>query len=319
MKRQIVTNKPECKVTKTHTKSVRNTKSAYDGANKASFSHHKPECRQHYDSISMLKARSYPNFCVIGAGNGGSAMAGHLAIMGFDVALWNRTEARLAEVKRRGGIELAGAVEGFGRIELATTDIQEAVYEADVIMVVTPATAHAHVAEILAPYLKPDQTIILNPGRTGGALEFVNTLEQFDAAEGVVVAEAQTFLYASRIVKTEGYCKTVIKRIKNSVPLAALPAYLTPQVLNMVRSAFPQFIPADSVLSTSFDNIGAIFHPAAFLLNASRVEQNQKFDYYTEGITPSVTRILEAMDKERVAVAAALGVRTHTAREWLYS
>lgn len=254
-------------------------------------------------------------FCVIGAGNGGLAMAGHLAIMGFDVVLWNRSEGRLEGIRERGGVEVVGAVEGFGKLRLVTTDIGEALSEADVIMVAIPATGHAFIARISAPHLRKGQIVVLNPGRTGGALEFVNTLERYGAADKVTVAEAQTFLYTSRAVSSY---RVLIKRVKNSVPLAALPAYLTPQVLRVVRGALPQFIPADSVLSTSFDNIGAVFHPALLLLNATRIENSQKFDYYTEGVTPTVARILEELDKERVAVAAALGVRAHTAREWLY-
>ena len=45
---------------------------------------------------------------------------------------------------------------------------------------------------------------------------------------------------------------------------------------------------------------------------------NGDFEYYTEGITASVSLILENMDKERIAVAEALGFRAMTAREWLY-
>jgi opine dehydrogenase len=259
--------------------------------------------------------RKSNKFCIIGAGNGGLAMAGHLAIMGVDVTLWNRSEERISDIKQRGGIEVTGAVEGYGRIRLATTDIEEAVSEADVVMVVIPATGHSDVAKAIASYLSSGQIVILNPGRTCGAFEFANTLQTSGVVENVIVAETQTFLYASRTINPY---KVMIKGIKNSVPLASLPAYFTPKVLNTITSVFPQFIPGDSVLSTSFDNIGAIFHPALLLLNASRVEQNQKFDYYIDGATPSVVHILEAMDKERVAVATALGVRTHTAREWLY-
>jgi len=259
--------------------------------------------------------RRSPRFCVMGAGNGGLAMAGHLAIMGFDVILWNRSEERLEGVRKRGGIEVMGAIEGFGRIRTATADVEEALSESDVVMVAIPATGHGYIARISAPYLNPNQIVILNPGRTGGALEFVNILERFEASEGVIIAEAQTFLYASRTVNPY---RVMIRRIKNSVPLAALPAYLTPQVLRVVRKAFPQFVPADTVLNTSFNNIGAVFHPALLLLNTPRVELREKFDYYTEGVTPSVARVLEEIDRERVAVAAALGVRTYTAREWLY-
>jgi opine dehydrogenase len=73
------------------------------------------------------------------------------------------------------------------------------------------------------------------------------------------------------------------------------------------------------VLKTSLDNIGAVFHPAITILNAARIEDTHgDFEYYVEGVTPAVTQVLEAIDGERVAVASALGIRAHTAREWLY-
>jgi opine dehydrogenase len=107
--------------------------------------------------------------------------------------------------------------------------------------------------------------------------------------------------------------------IKNSVPLATLPAYHIVDVLPMIHKAFPQFVPGDNVLKTSLDNIGAVFHPAITILNAARIEDTHgDFEYYVEGVTPAVATVLEAIDRERVEVASALGIRANTAREWLY-
>jgi len=101
--------------------------------------------------------------------------------------------------------------------------------------------------------------------------------------------------------------------------VAALPAYLTPEILKALRPAFPQFVPGGNVLQTSLDNIGAIFHPTVTVLNAARIESTHgDFEYYLEGITPSVARVLERVDEERLAVANALGIRAHRAKEWLY-
>jgi ketopantoate reductase len=64
-------------------------------------------------------------YTVIGAGHGGKAMAAHLAIMGADVALWNRTFDHISVIKKRGGIELEsaeGGPHGFGKLSLVTSD-----------------------------------------------------------------------------------------------------------------------------------------------------------------------------------------------------
>jgi hypothetical protein len=57
-------------------------------------------------------------YCVVGAGHGGMGMAGHLAIMGYPVTLYNRSENHLSGVKWHGGITVEGEVTGFGPIPL---------------------------------------------------------------------------------------------------------------------------------------------------------------------------------------------------------
>ena len=107
--------------------------------------------------------------------------------------------------------------------------------------------------------------------------------------------------------------------IKNTIPVAALPGHRTAELVKTLRQVFTQFVPGDNVLRTSLDNIGAIFHPALTVLNAARIESTRgEFQFYMEGVTPSVAHVLEAMDQERIEVAAALGIRAMSAREWLY-
>jgi opine dehydrogenase len=80
----------------------------------------------------------------------------------------------------------------------------------------------------------------------------------------------------------------------------------------------PEFEIAPNTIYTSFNNIGAVFHPAVLLLNAGRIESSAgKFEFYLEGITPSVARVLEKIDEERCRVMKALGEEPMTAKEWL--
>jgi opine dehydrogenase len=257
-------------------------------------------------------------YTVVGAGHGGKAMAAHLALMGFPVALYNRTPENVAAIKTRGGIELKsyeGGPHGFGPLELVTSDMEEALERAEVIMVVVPSTAHADIARAAAPYLQDGQIVVLNPGRTGGALEFTHVLRECGCQADIVVAEAETLIYASR---SEGPAAARIFRIKEAVGVAALPAIHTGRVLEALSSAYPQFIDGTSVLHTGLNNMGAIFHPALTLLNAGRIESTGgEFQFYIDGVTRSVARVLEALDRERVTVAAALGIRARTALEWL--
>ncbi len=257
-------------------------------------------------------------FAVIGAGHGGKAMAAHLALMGFKVSLYNRTASHIDIIKKRGGIELDGAEgvpHGFGKLERVTSNIGDAIRNVSVIMVVLPSSAHAEVAAAMSPYLKKGQIVVLHPGRTCGALEFSKVIRDAGCKADVTIAEAETFIYAAR---SDGPAAARIFRIKEAIPLAALPATRTQQVLDAINEAYPQFIDGVDVLNTSLNNMGAIFHPALTLLNAGWIEATHgDYQFYIDGVTPSVARMLEVLDRERVTVASALGIRARTALEWL--
>ena len=258
------------------------------------------------------------NYAVIGAGHGGKAMAAHLAMMGFKVSLYNRTESHIEVIKKRGGIELDGdenVPHGFGKLRRATANMSDAIKDAEVIMVVLPSSAHAEVAATMAPHLKDKQIIILHPGRTCGALEFSKVVRDSGCKADVTIAEAETFIYASR---SEGPAAARVFRVKEALPLAALPATRTQMVLDAISEAYPQFFDGIDVLHTSLNNMGAIFHPALTLLNAGWIEATHgDYQFYIDGVTPSVARMLEVLDRERVTVASALGLRARTALEWL--
>ena len=252
---------------------------------------------------------------VIGAGHGGLAMAGHLALMGHKVNLFNRGEERLWGVKSTGSIELTGEVEGFGAVNLATTSMKDAIDGIELIMVVVPAYGHGWLAEQMAPHLVDGQVVVLHPGRTFGALEFKQVLKRMNVTADVIIAEAQTFIYASRAT---GPSQVHIFRIKHSIPVASIRAHLIPEVITKLRQFYPQFVPGDNVFKTSFENIGSVFHPALCILNSGWIEHDIDYQFYHEGATPSVTKVLEAIDDERVKVAEALGIRAISARQWLY-
>lgn len=153
-------------------------------------------------------------YAVIGAGNGGKAVAAHLALMGFTVNLFNRTADHVEIIKKRGGIELEsseGGPHGFGELALVTSNMAEAIKKAEVIMIVLPSSAHSDIAKAIAPHLKNGQIIVLHPGRTCGALEFVKIIRESGCKADVTVAEAETFIYASR---SDGPAQARIFRIE---------------------------------------------------------------------------------------------------------
>jgi opine dehydrogenase len=253
---------------------------------------------------------------VLGASNGGLALAGYLSRQGHVVALWNRSPERVAAVARKRGIDLAtsGSVADHVPIALATSNMAAAQAGVRVILVAVPACAHADIARECAPHLRHGQTVLLLPGRTGGALEFRRALRDAGCHARILLGEANTFPFAARCVEPGS---AVIYGAKTEVLAAALPANQTPQLLAACRPFLPMLRPAPSALHTGLANLGAILHPVITLLNADRIERGESFDFYREGVTPLVASTLARADAERLRIARAYKVPACSLRDWI--
>lgn len=252
-------------------------------------------------------------YTVLGTGNGGQAIAGWFAMQGHKVCLYGRNQDKVSRLASLGVIKLQGAIEGSGQLDKVTTDIREAVRGADVIMVVTTANAHGSLARKMAKNLTDGQAIILNPGRTGGALEFKRALDEAGCKARVYVAEAQTLVYACRLVET-GVVNII--GVKDKVLLSAIPASDTDTVLKMITPDYPCFYPAKNVLQTSLENIGAMFHPCVLLFNAATIERHDVFWFYRD-MTPEIASFIEEFDRERLAVGKAYGIELLSVSDWI--
>nr|MBQ6241902.1 NAD/NADP octopine/nopaline dehydrogenase family protein [Lachnospiraceae bacterium] len=253
---------------------------------------------------------------VIGAGNGGCAMAAYLAGRGAAVNLCDLFPQYLKDLEENGGIELTkDGVTVHQTLNLLTTDVPAAIAEAELILVVTPSFTHRLIAKAAASALRDDQIVVLNPGRTGGALEFLNTVRKEGCQARIIVAETQTLIYSCR---RTGGASVEIYGIKKEVALGAFPANRTQEVLDALHPYYPQFKPAANCLETSLSNIGALFHPTPVLLNVGRIENDPRgYRYYIDGITPSVAALVHQIDEERLAVAAAYQTPVLSAEDWL--
>lgn len=253
--------------------------------------------------------------CVIGAGNGGSAIAGDMTLAGHRCRLYEFPEYadNIAPIQSNGGIRVTGiARTGFARLELATTQLAEAVEGADLIMVATVALAHERVARDLAPLLTEGQVIVLWPG-SGGSLAFRRVWDEMGFERPVYLAEAVTFPYCCR--RLEGPGTVNIHRVDGpAMLLAALPATETGSVLEALVGTYAQVVkPAVSVLEPAMYNVNIIVHPVGALLNMGRIEYSGgEFYMYREGITPSVRKVIYAMDRERSDLFTAMGYRPYT-------
>ena len=253
-------------------------------------------------------------WAIIGGGNGGQAIAGHLSILGETVRLFDVVQATVDAINAKGSITLHHAVEGCGKLEFATTSMEKALDGADIVMMVLPSLYHEAMAKQMVPYLKDGMTVFLHPESSCGAVAFRKVMDDMGCKADIILGAAGTLLYSVRIQEPGD---VYVFGIKSEVPMAALPASDNDKLAAVIRPALPWFVLVENTLKTSLGNINAMMHPAPMLLNTSRIEADPfiPFQYYWEGMTPSVGKYVEAMDAERIAVANALGLELRTIRE----
>ena len=246
---------------------------------------------------------------VLGAGAGGTAVAFDCAAHGHEVRLFDFPEFpdNIATIASQGGIKAEGDIEGFGAIAYSGHDVDDALRDAELIYVVGPAYSTEPFGAAVAGKLTAGQSVIVTPSSCGGALAFKRAAGLEVNDDSVRVAETSTLHYAVRL--TEPGKIRVFLKLKAGNLLAALPNTHTQDILQLIADVYPSMEPAHSVLQTSLQNANPIIHPAVTLSNAARIEMTGgDFLFYEEGVSDSVGRLIEALDKERIAIGEKLGI-----------
>ena len=251
---------------------------------------------------------------VYGAGHQGMSMAAHLALNGVDVNLYNRTAENIKKIMESSAVGCSGVVNGNAVIGRASSDLSEVI--SDVVMVTVPSSAHKETARKIAPYVHEQMVIVLNPGRTFGAIDFAEELKRNGVRSLPQIAETQTIVYTCR---KSGENSVNIFALKKDVKISAINGSDIQYILNAVPDCLrPYFTPVDSVALTSLSNIGMVLHCAPVMMNVGWIEcEKADFKYYYDGISKSVANMMEKIDAERIAVAKAGGFEVESLKQWL--
>ncbi len=198
-------------------------------------------------------------------------------------------------------------------MERVTTDLGAAIDGADIIIVATGGNAQETVAHSLAPLLRDGQTILLIQGNTGGSLVVRRALDAAGCRAGVDIAEMDNYPYSCRRPSPTRIEPVVAKRW---LQIAAFPGKRTDAVFRRLSPLFPRAVAAANVVYTGFTNANAMLHVANCVGNVGRIESGGGYKFYAEGVTPAVARLYEAINAERVAVAAAFSAAVPNLADW---
>ena len=250
---------------------------------------------------------------IIGAGNGGQAFAGYLSLLGREVKIFDVVQATVDRLNELGGVTLEGnsKITGFGKIQLASTDISKVMEGCEIILVVLPSIYHKSIAEKMAPYLQNDQIVVLNPNASMGPVEFQKTLKEHGCTANIYLAGTSTLLFACRATEVG---KVEVSGQKASLTAAAFPAKYNDYIAERFATIIPEFHFQDDIIRVSLDNLNAMMHPAPTILYTAKIEHQEDFEYYLD-FTPSQGALVEALDAERMALGKAFGLQLRTLAE----
>ncbi|KOQ18240.1 glycerol-3-phosphate dehydrogenase, partial [Achromobacter xylosoxidans] len=165
-----------------------------------------------------------------------------------------------------------------------------------------PSTSHAALAPELAPHLRDGQVVFLPPGTFGSYL-FARALRQAGNPAEVAFAETGTLPYLAR----KHGDRVVISAYATRLPTGVFPSRLAGSALATLAQAYPSVEPIEDALSGALMNAGPVIHPPLILMNAGPLEHFERWDIHNEGTQPSIRRVTDALDAERIAIRAALG------------
>lgn len=250
------------------------------------------------------------NISVIGGGHGCYAAAIALAEKGHSVRLWRRDSAALGRLQSLGHL----AVRDFrgertlslgqpGDALTLSADLAQVVADAQLLVIALPSTSHEALAVELAPLLRDGQVVFLPPG-TFGSMVFAQAMDKAGNHSQVAFAETGTLPYLAR---KHGDNQVVISGYATRLPTGVFPSRLSESAFAVLREAYPSVEPIEDALSGALMNAGPIIHPPLILMNAGPLEHFETWDIHNEGTVPSIRRVTNALDAERIALREALG------------
>ena len=246
---------------------------------------------------------------IIGAGNGGSAMAADLSVKGHSVTLFKSSVKGNNEhfdklIKENGEILLKD-LDGDKKTKIhkVTSSIDEAFSEdPKVIVLFIKTNYHEDIIKRISPYLKDDQVVLLEPGYLSTAYFLKHSKNS-----NLIIAEAQSSPLDCRIV-TPGVVKILFKNERN--PIGIYPASRMNEAENILKEFDYNFIILNSVVEAALHNPNLIVHTIGAIMSIPRIEYtDEEYSMYREVFTPSIWNLVEKLDEEKMDVLESLNLK----------
>ena len=114
--------------------------------------------------------------------------------------------------------------------------------------------------------------------------------------------------------RQSGPTEVAVGSVRARIDAAVLPPDAADALAVCVVLFGDRFVRRETLLAIALSNLNPQNHMAIALCNLTRMEKGEAWSQ-NGNITPSVAALIEALDAERLAIAAAFGVQVRTIRE----
>lgn len=242
---------------------------------------------------------------VLGAGNGGCAVAADMSLRNHEVTLIKTSNSMHNEnfqylIENNGRIVLhENGEEKETFISRVSTDVS-LISECDIVFIYIQTKFHEPLIERIVPYLKANQILLINPGYLSTAYTLKHKIDK-----DVIVVEAQSSFIDCRIFEP-GHVKVGFRNVRN--PLGIFPNARKEEAIEKLEQLGFPFTYLSSVVEAALHNPNLIVHTVGAIMSIPRIEKTKgEYCMYHEVFTPSVWRILEQLDSEKMDVLEKLG------------
>ncbi len=242
---------------------------------------------------------------ILGAGNGGTAVAGELSLKGHEVTLIKTSNA-MHDQNFNFLLENDGAVRMIENEKIVTTKIKHVTRDlaqlskSELVIIYIQSNYHEQLIKRIKPHLRDGQTLLINPGylSTAYVLKHCSDID-------LTICEAQSSFLDCRISEP-GTIRIGFRNVRN--PIGIYPANRAEETQKILDQVGFPFVYLPSVIEAALHNPNLIVHTVGAIMSIPRIEKTEG-DYvmYHEVFTPSVWNILEALDNEKMDVMEQLG------------
>lgn len=244
---------------------------------------------------------------ILGAGNAGCAVAADLTLQGHEVTLIKTSHAMHDDnffyLQQNNGKMTLNEFGDYktAHIHKLTRDVAE-IGDSEIVIIYIQTNFHEQLIERIAPYLKDDQILLINPGYFSTAYVLKH------CSKNIIIAEAESSFIDGRIMEP-GLFRVGFRNVRN--PIGIYPASRREEAIAKLDQLGERLVYLNSVAEAALHNPNLIVHTVGSVMSIPRIEKSKgEFCLYHEAYTrdnPATWRIVEALDAEKMNVLEALG------------